>query len=442
MNKDGDRVTPASTRVHEALNRARRGDSELRAIIALLDEKAAREAERLDATRGSHGPLFGLPMTLKDNIDIAGVPSTAGTSFLGAEPAEADSAVAALLRAAGAVVVGKNNMSECAIGATNHNRTFGDCRNARDRERIAGGSSGGSAVAVASGMVPAALGTDTGGSVRIPAAVNGVTAMRPTIGRISNRGVLPVSTTFDTVGPIAKDVRTLARVVAALDQFDELDPTSLRGTRTPATSTLDDSAHGLRVGIPQEFFFDGVDDAVASSVRSAVETVGKLGAQLVPVRIPDAELAQSRMLAIMYPEAAQFHRDRLRADPSAFDPDVLRRLRIGEATTAREIEDAQRWRSDFKSGVDDVFADVDVVATPTIPIDVPRIADVDLAASTTEMARFTYTWAMYGGPSITVPCGRHPRSGMPIGLQLSAEPWREHVTLQAALRFEEAMPDN
>lgn len=438
MNKDGDRVIQASTLVREALDRVRRRDPELRAIIALLDEKAAEQAALLDAEDVQRGPLFGVAVALKDNIDVAGVPSTAGSSFLGAEPADTDSTVVALLRAAGAVVVAKNNMSECAIGATNQNRTFGDCRNARDRERISGGSSGGSAVAVASGMVPAALGTDTGGSVRIPASVNGVAALRPTIGRISNRGVLPVSSTFDTVGPIARDVRTLAQVTAALDQFDELDPTSQPGTRKPVTSGLDDGVRGMRIGVPQEFFFGDVDDGVASTVRSAIDTFVHLGARPVPVRIPGAEQAQERMLAIMYPEAAQLHRDRLRTDPSSFDPDVLRRLRLGEATTERHITEAQRWREKFQSDVDDVFRDVDVVANPTIPVDVPRIADVDLAASTKEMARFTYAWAMYGGPSVTVRCGTHPVSDMPVGLHLSAPPWHEHRTLQAALLLEEA----
>ncbi len=230
-------------------------------------------------------------------------------------------------------------------------------------------------------------------------------------------------------------------MVAALDRFDELDPTSLPGSRTPPASTLDEPARGIRVGVPQEFFFDGVADGVATSVRSAVETFGQLGAQVVPVRIPEAEQAQSRMLAIMYPEAVRFHQDRMRAAPWTFNPDVLRRLRVGEDTTARETEDAQRWRGEFTSTLDDVFTEVDVVATPTIPVDVPRIADVDLTASTTEIARFTYTWAMYGGPSVTVPCGTHPRSGMPVGLQLSAAPWQEHVALQAALRFEEALDE-
>ena len=143
------------------------------------------------------------------------------------------------------------------------------------------------------------------------------------------------------------------------------------------------------------------------------------------------------MLAIVYPEAAQLHRDRLRTRPSTFDPDVLRRLRIGEATTERAIAEAQQWREEFQSDVNAVFQEVDVVANPTIPIDVPRIADVDLAASTKELARFTYTWAMYGGPSVTMPCGTHPTSGMPVGLHLSAPPWHEHVALQAALRLEE-----
>lgn len=423
--------------VTEALDNARRHEK-LCALITSTGDQALRDADRLDAGDNPGGPLHGVPVSLKDNIDLAGVPTTAGSVFLGEQPAARDATVAERLRDAGAVFVAKNNMAEWAMGVTTQNPTFGGCRNPWDPERIPGGSSGGSAVAVATGMSALSLGTDTGGSVRIPASVCGVTGLRPTAGRVSNRGVQPVSPSFDTVGPIARDVRLVAEAMAALDHYDELDSTSVAGPRIDVRSLLDTGVSELRVGVPEHYFFDGVDPGVRTRVHDAVEELTRLGASQRTVEVPGAELAQQHMIEIVYPEAAAFHASRMGDRPGDFDPDVLRRLRIGESTAPARTEDAHRWRTGFRSELNTLFHRVDIVVTPTIPIDVPRIADVDLAASTREIGRFTYAWAMYGGPSISLPCGPHPDSGMPVGLQLSAAPWHEHVLLHAAASYQRA----
>lgn len=430
-------VAPVRERVESYLARAAERDPALHAFITVLGDRARRQADERDATPpGERGTVHGLTVTLKDNIDVAGVRSTAGSARHDHTPATDDATVTRLLEDSGAVILGKNNMAEFAMGVTGRNAAFGDCRNARDEHRIAGGSSSGSAVAVAAGLADAALGTDTGGSGRIPASVNGVVGIRPTQGRLSNRGVLPVSPSFDTVAPIADDVRTAARLLVALDRFDPADPTSVAQDRTAVDTTLDAGLDGLRIGVAGGYFADGVDPGVRAAVAAATTLMSRHGATVSPVEIPDAESAQARMLEIMYPEAACVHAERMCRDPSSIDKDVLRRLRLGADTPRQTTELARRWRRDFQACVGEVFRRFDVIVCPTIPVDVPRVDAVDLAASTRELARFTYVWAMYGGPSMSVPCGRHPDSGMPVGLHLAAAPWREDVLLRAAAGYE------
>ncbi|MCX2729579.1 amidase [Saccharopolyspora sp. NFXS83] len=412
-------------------------DSALHALISTLDEQALRDADRLDEATGPRGSLHGLPVTLKDNIDVAGVVSTAGSAHHSSAPAVTDATATRLLREAGAVVVAKNNMAEFAMGVVGRNDTFGDCRNAWDHARISGGSSSGSAVAVAAGMCAASLGTDTGGSGRVPAAVNGIVGVRPTLGRVSNAGVFPVSSSFDVVSPMAVDVRTAAAVLAALDEWDPADPTSVNAERIPVESALAGAAGELRVGVPANTFFDDVEPGVASVLRSALDALREVWGEPRRVAVPDVEIAQRQMLDMMYPEAAEVHEERVRLRPETLDPDVLRRIRLGHEVPPRRAQEARRWRGGFQRRVDDVFAEVDVIATPTIPVDVPRRDAVDLADSTRSIARFTYVWSMYGGPSISVPCGRHPDSGMPVGIQLTAARWQDHLALRAALAVEE-----
>lgn len=394
---------------------ARDRNPELRALIRTLDPPAAGD-----------GPLHGLTVSVKDNIDVAGVPTTAGSAHLGTEPAAVDAEVVRRLRAAGALITAKANLAEFAMGVVGRNVAFGDVRNARDPRCISGGSSSGSAVAVASGMSTAALGTDTGGSGRVPASVNGIVGLRPTLGRVSNQGVLPVGESFDTVTPLTTDVRTAAAMLAVLSSDGP-----------PVDSLLDQPVAGLRVGVATGFFRERVDPGVRRVVDGVVAALRSEGADVRDVEVPGAADAQDRMIEIMYPEAAAVHARRLREEPDTIDPDVLRRLRIGQSIPPETSAGARAWQRDFRTRVDALFEDCDVVLTPTIPVDVPRRDAVDLAASTQEIARFCYVWSCYGGPSISVPAGDHPGSGLPVGVQLSAAPWREDRLLWAAARLSE-----
>ncbi|MGW4489843.1 amidase [Amycolatopsis sp. NPDC004368] len=394
---------------------ARDRNPELRALIRTLDPPVPGD-----------GPLHGLTVSVKDNIDVAGVPTTAGSAHLGAEPAVADAEVVRRLRAAGAVVTAKANLAEFAMGVVGRNAAFGDVRNARDAWCISGGSSSGSAVAVASGMSTAALGTDTGGSGRVPASVNGIVGLRPTMGRVSNQGVLPVGESFDTVTPLTMDVRTAAAMLAVLSAVGP-----------PVDALLGKDIAGLRIGVATGFFRARVDPGVQQVVDDVVATLRSAGAVVREVEVPGAAEAQDRMIEMMYPEAAAVHARRLREEPDTIDPDVLRRLRIGQSIAPETSARARAWQRDFRGRVDVLFEGCDVILTPTIPVDVPRRDAVDLAASTREIARFCYVWSCYGGPSISLPGGDHPGSGMPVGVQLSAAPWQEDRLLWAAATLEE-----
>lgn len=428
---------PVRTRLAAALDRIERDDPILRAFIATTGSRALARAAELDTGAEPPGELQGVIAGLKDNIDLHGVPCTAGSRHFRDRIPSTDATVSALLRTAGAVIVGKTNLAEFAMGPTGLNAAFGPCRNRWDPARVPGGSSAGSAVAVAAGFSDIALGTDTGGSVRIPASVNGVTGLRPTIGRVSTRGVLPVSVSYDTVGPIAPDVRTVARALATLDVYDDLDPAAVRGERTDVLAGLNRDPGGLRVGVPTDEFFADVDPGVHQVVLRAIDTLSEL-ATISRVQIPDADQAQAQMIKVMYPEAAAVHRERLARTPGVIDPEVLRRLRIGLTISADDRAAALGWRARFQRRLDGVFENVDVIAAPTVPVDVPLIEGVDRAAAVRDLARLTYIWSQYGGPSISVPCGLHPTSGMPVGLQLSAVPWREDLLIQVAAAYERA----
>ncbi|WIV54007.1 amidase [Amycolatopsis nalaikhensis] len=393
---------------------ARDRNPELRALIRTLPPAAPAE-----------GPLHGLTVSVKDNIDVAGVPTTAGSAHLGTEPAAVDAEVVRRLREAGAIITSKANLAEFAMGVVGRNAAFGDVRNARDPQRISGGSSSGSAVAVASGMSTAALGTDTGGSGRVPASVNGIVGLRPTLGRVSNEGVLPVGESFDTVTPLTRDVPTAAAMLAVLSSAGP-----------PVDALPDPSVAALRFGVATGFFRARVDPGVRRVVDDVVAALRTAGAEILDVEVPGAAEAQDRMIEIMYPEAAAVHACRLREEPGTIDPDVLRRLRIGQSITPETAARAREWQREFRHRVDELFEDCDVVVMPTIPVDVPRRDAVDLAASTREIARFCYVWSCYGGPSISLPGGDHPGSGMPVGVQLSAAPWQENRLLRAAAGLE------
>lgn len=415
-------------------------DGTLRAVITRLDDDAREQARRCDEAQArgeSLGPLHGWTLALKDNIATEGVRTTSGSRFFEHCVPDADAFVVDRLRRAGAIVTAKANLAEFALGATTSNDHWGACRNAWDPQRIPGGSSGGSAVAVAAGMARVAIGTDTGGSVRLPAAMNGLVGIRPTLGRISNSGVTPVSAAFDAVGPIARTAEEVAKVFSVIDTYDPVDPTCVDHERVSVLGELRRPVGGLRVGVPRRFFLEDIDPSVEKLVREFVQVLGDLGCVVSEVDVPDVDQAQQHMFSILYPAAAAFHRERMATEPERFGHEVLDRLRLGEGVDARDMSASLSWRLSWQRLVEGVFDDVDVIVTPVMPSDVPLVKRGQMIATTHGITRFTYPWAMFHGPSLAAPCGFHEDSGLPVGAHLTAPPWHDHTVLRVAHAFQQ-----
>ena len=367
------------------------------------------------------GPLAGVRVGLKDNIDTAGVRTTCGSAFFADRVPEADAVVVTRLAAAGAQVVAKLNMSEFAVGFTTQNSASGPCRNPWALDRIPGGSSGGSAAAVAAGLVDLALGTDTGGSIRLPAAVCGVTGLRPGVGTVPTAGTFPMCELVDTVGPMARSVELVARAFAVLAD---------RPVRAPAP------APPRRIGVPAAWCTD-LDPRIAGLVAAAGRVFTDGGSELVPVEVPAIGAAQDVLYTIVYSGLADLHRERL-AEPGRFQPDTLTRVRLGAGLTDGDREEALLVRAEYQRDLDELFAQVDVLLTPTLPVDVPPAdGGDDVLAVTRRLAQSTAPWSLHAGPTLALPVGRHPDSGLPVGAQLTAAVGGEDLLLDAGAWFQQ-----
>jgi aspartyl-tRNA(Asn)/glutamyl-tRNA(Gln) amidotransferase subunit A len=414
-------------------------DDRVRAVITWVDSSradAVAAAERR-ATGAALGPLDGVLVALKDNIDVAGVRTTAGASFLSDNVASADATVVRRLRAAGAVVNAKLNMAELAWGATTQNLTYGACRNPWDLDRIPGGSSGGSGAAIAAGYCDLALGTDTGASVRIPAALNGVVGLRPSVGSISIDGVLPAAKTQDTVGPMARRAVDAARLTEALTGFDPADPYSVVSTGAPATSAIGKPLDGLTVGVARSFFFDDLDDGVGERIETFLGWLSDQGTTTADVPDFGATGAHEAWTRIVGSEGASFHQERLLAHPDHFSPDVFGRISAGLDVPAVDLVRSLAFRTGYRARLARVFADLDVIVTPVVPVDVPMAGGPDSRAQTLQLGRITYPWALHDGPTLSLPIGFHPRSGLPVGVALSAPRFGEAVLFQIACAYQD-----
>ncbi|WP_432571307.1 amidase [Kineococcus sp. SYSU DK005] len=418
--------------VHECLQRAEAGAA-ANAFTDLFAEDALRAARALqELLHAGHrlGPLHGVPVAIKDNIDIAGKRSTAGSSILADRVASTDAPVVAKLRSAGAIVIGHTGMHEFAWGGTSDNPHTGTVRNAYDLERTPGGSSGGSAVAVALGACCAALGTDTGGSVRLPAALNGVTGLRPGIGRIDVTGVVPLAWSMDTVGPMARSARDCTLLTAVLT-----------GQAVPARRRS--NARGLRIGLIEGYSLTHLQAPVEEAFRSALNALTGAGAVLVDVNVEDVEGNISAQLTVEAAEPSTYHQQWLRQRPQDYGADVRLLLEAGELLPATTYLQAQRYRSLLRDQVLQALEVSDVLATPTLPFTATPIG-----ASTVEVVpgrpepvlsaimQFTGLPSLTGLPAVSVPCGID-EDGLPIGMQLIGRPGGEMALLEAAEVFQE-----
>ncbi|MER8187776.1 amidase [Kitasatospora sp. NPDC094015] len=437
------RLSPVEL-VDSVLGRAEQVEPHLNAYVAVAAEQAreaALAAEREAAQGRFRGPLHGIPMGLKDLIDVAGMPTTASSRVRTGHRAEADSTVAARLTAAGAVLVGKTHTHEFAFGLTTP-----QTRNAWDGGRVAGGSSGGSAVAVASGAATFALGTDTGGSIRVPAALNGVVGLKPTYGLVPRHGVTSLSWSLDHVGPITRTVEDAALVLTALAGHDPRDPASLAVPAVDHRPGPDTDLTGLRIGLPRSYYFDRVDPQVETAVRAAVAELAALGAQLVEVDIPMTRYIQAAHWGLMVPEASAYHERTLRTVPELYQDDVRILLEAGELLGAGDHLRAQRARTMMRAGWARLLEEVDLIAAPSVPVTAVRAGEeaVHWPDGTVESVSDAYVRLsapanLTGLPALSLPVG-HDTAGLPIGLQLLGRPLGERTLLRVGHAYERTRP--
>ncbi|GAA2467059.1 amidase [Streptomyces mauvecolor] len=430
--------------VDSVLDRLGQVEPYLQAYVTVTAEearRAAREAERDVAAGRLRGPLHGIPMGLKDLIDVAGAATTASSRVRADHRAKADSTVAARLAAAGAVLLGKTHTHEFAYGLTTP-----QTRNAWDRDRVAGGSSGGSAVAVAAGAATFALGTDTGGSIRVPSALNAVVGLKPTYGLVPRHGVTSLSWSLDHVGPITRTVEDAALVLSALAGHDPRDPASLITSGPDYRPGGATELTGLRIGVPRNYYFDHVDPEVESAVRRATAELESLGARLVEVEIPMTRYIQATQWGLMVPEATAYHERTVRAVPDLYQADVRILLEAGELMPAGDYLRAQRSRTLMRQAWARLLEEVDVIAAPTVPATAVKTDDeaITWTDGTVEgvsdaYVRLSAPANITGVPSLSVPVG-HDTTGLPVGMQLIGRPLGERVLLRVGHAYEQTRP--
>jgi aspartyl-tRNA(Asn)/glutamyl-tRNA(Gln) amidotransferase subunit A len=424
----------------ECLARIERRNPRLNAFITVMTELAltdARTAEDEIARGEWRGPLHGIPIALKDLIDTSGVRTTSASALHENRIPTEDAEVVRKLRQAGAIIVGKNNLHEFAYGGSSLVSNFGEARNTWDPAHIAGGSSGGSATAVAAGLCCAAIGTDTAGSIREPAALCGCVGLKPTYGRVSSRGVIPLSASLDHVGPLSRTVEDAAIVLQATAGYDPADITSTDVPVPEYISALKEPAKKLRVGVPRQYFFEDLDPEVASAMEHALTGIKTLVADLREVSL---EAPTDRTLQAA--ESYAYHAENVAKHSELYQPETLRRIRTGERVTAAQYIERRRELECARRKIREAFADIDVLITPTTPLPAPAIAELKanpdaLRPAELKLLRNTRPINVWGLPAISVPCG-FTEAGLPIGLQIAGPHWREDLVLRLAYAYERA----
>jgi aspartyl-tRNA(Asn)/glutamyl-tRNA(Gln) amidotransferase subunit A len=425
----------------DCLARIEKLNPTLNAFISVLADPALADARRAeqDIQHGNYrGPLHGVPIGLKDLLDTAGIRTTAASAqYKDRVPAE-DAEVVRRLRAAGAIILGKQNLHEFAYGGSSMISFFGEVHNPWDVSRITGGSSGGSAASVAAGLGFAAIGTDTAGSIRLPAACCGVVGLKPTYGRVSARGAIPLAWSYDHVGPITNSVYDAGLMLQVLGGYDAGDPASLDAPVPDFTSRLDQFPPKLRIGVPRKFFFDDLHPEVAAAIEKAIQVFRELHAEIRD----DVKIEVSTDRTLSSAESWAFHEPIVARSPELYQPPTLARIKSGESISAAAALRARRELEASRHAIRKAFDDVDLLLTPTVPIPPPRIAELrehpdQLRPAELLMLRNTRPLNVWGVPTISVPCG-FTTDGLPIGLQLAAAPWREELVLQVAHAYEQA----
>jgi aspartyl-tRNA(Asn)/glutamyl-tRNA(Gln) amidotransferase subunit A len=425
----------------------RRLDGRLRAFITVDAEGAVRAAKALEAdaaARRWRGPLHGVPLGFKDLCHIPGLATSCGTKTAEYFLAERECAVVARLRAAGAIVLGKLNMSELASGPFGENAHHGDVQNPWRSGHCAGGSSSGSGAAVAAGLAPAALGTDTGGSIRLPAGCCGVVGLKPTYGRVSRAGAMALSWSLDHLGPLTSTVADAALLLREMAGHDPDDATSSRRAVPDFVAALGGSVAGLRVGVPENYFFDQLHPEMEQGVRAAVRVLESLGARVESLRLPDPQMLSDVANVIARCEAVTVHHRLLVERPHELQPAVRTRLAIGLRIPAIDYLQALRLRARLtREFIREVFATVEVLAAPVIPEPAPALDDVkagsadEIVARMGRFSRLTRPFNALGLPALSMPCG-FSSAGLPLGFQMVGRPFDEATVLRVGAGYERA----
>jgi aspartyl-tRNA(Asn)/glutamyl-tRNA(Gln) amidotransferase subunit A len=424
------------------LERIEKLNPTLNAFITVTADSAlaqARAAESEIARGEWRGPLHGVPIALKDIIDTAGIRTTAASALFADRIPTEDAEVVRRLKQAGAIILGKNNLHELAYGGSSLVSHFGDVHNPWDTGSIAGGSSGGSAAAVAAGLCFAAIGTDTAGSIREPAALCGSVGLKPTYGRVSSRGVTPLSWSLDHVGPLTASVADAAIVLQAIAGYDPADITTLEVPVADYVSATREGSKSLRVCVPRAYFYDDLVPEVAAAVEEALGVIKALVADVkdVTLDVPTNRKLQSA-------ESYAYHAENIAKAPEKYQPETLRRINSGANISAAEYISGRRELDQARRSIREVFSGVDVLITPTVPIPAPAIADLKktteaLRPAELRLLRNTRPFNVWGLPAISVPCG-FTQSALPIGLQIAGPHWREDLVLRLAHAYEQATP--
>ncbi len=438
-----DRKLSALDLTETCLDQIERLNPTINAFVTVTPESARREALKADemvaAKRADHGQLalLGMPLALKDIFDTAGIRTTAGSKFFTDRIPVEDAQAVLKLKLAGGVVLGKTNTHEIALGVTGVNPHYGAVKNPWDLTRVTGGSSSGSAAAVATGMCLAALGSDTGGSIRIPASLCGVVGFKPTYGRVSTRGVLPLSWNLDHIGPLTRTVQDAAMMLAVMAGFDPHDPASADIPVENYLAHLEDGVRGWRMALAAGNYVEASDPDVLAGLSEAAHVFTRLGAQVKKIDmswLADLALANGRMVQA---DGAAFHRERLREHPDWFGADVRERLETGAALTSSEYALARRTQAESRRRFETFFEEFDILLLPTTPIPAPPIEGTQAIEAARRLTRFTAPFNLAGLPALSVPCG-FTDGKLPIGLQLISRHWGEAKALQAGHAFEQA----
>lgn len=386
--------------------------------------------------------LFGIPFSCKDLFHVKGQKTTGGSRVMEHFISQESAFVIDLLNAEGAILQGKNNLHEFAYGATGVNAHFGTVTNPYDSKRLAGGSSSGSAAAVALGMSAFSLGTDTGGSVRAPAALCGVVGFKPTSGRVSLRGVVPYCWTLDHVGTFTRSVKDAALIFDIIGKHDSKDPSCVNAPDDPCLDSIHSDIEGIKVGVPVNFFFEHCDPEIEAATRQAIDTLAKLGANIIPIEMPSLESSRTVSLTVQLPEALSAHSDLLKDNRDKYSDEFRSGFAVGQFILAEHYIRAKRCIEGYRQEMKDVFDKVDIIITPGCPSIAPFIDDLLVNTQGLKepagnaITRYTSFFNMTGNPAITLPSGLHSK-GLPMSVQLISRLFDEKTLLKVAHQLEE-----